>query len=295
MWRVFIIHVSVRAFGDALSKTWMSGNTPLFFLCSATCSGEASAEDGTGCLTERIARKVTPTRCGSSGCMTDLQLLRVGRLRLFAGMSETQIAEVVRLVGGRVRRHAKGAVIEHEGSKASWLVSVLSGVVSVYEPGANGERHLVRTVEAGQLFGATLVTMRLENYPGMAVAATDCEVAIFDMAKIRELWYDMRYRKFFENLYTVVSEYVLFCWRKLSIMACKTTEDKFMMYLNWYASETGSNDLKIPFPRMEDCATFLGVTRVSLSIAIGRLEKRGEIKHVGRGHFKLLRPDFALG
>jgi len=30
-WRVFIIHVSVRAFGDALSKTWMFENTPLFF------------------------------------------------------------------------------------------------------------------------------------------------------------------------------------------------------------------------------------------------------------------------
>jgi len=30
MWRVFIIHVSIRAFGDALEKTWMFGNTPLF-------------------------------------------------------------------------------------------------------------------------------------------------------------------------------------------------------------------------------------------------------------------------
>jgi len=44
------------------------------------------------------------------------------------------------------------------------------------------------------------------------------------MAKIRELWYDMRYRKFFENLYTTVSGYVLYCWRKLSSMVCKTTD-----------------------------------------------------------------------
>ena len=28
-WRVFIIHVSSRAFGDALQKTWVFGNTPL--------------------------------------------------------------------------------------------------------------------------------------------------------------------------------------------------------------------------------------------------------------------------
>lgn len=31
MWRVFIIHVWLRAFGDAFSKTWMFENTPLFF------------------------------------------------------------------------------------------------------------------------------------------------------------------------------------------------------------------------------------------------------------------------
>ena len=30
-WRVVIIHVSSRAFGDAFRKTWMFGNTPLFF------------------------------------------------------------------------------------------------------------------------------------------------------------------------------------------------------------------------------------------------------------------------
>jgi len=212
---------------------------------------------------------------------------RIGTLRLFAGMPAETVREIVGRIGVNVRRFLKGETIVHEGTEAKWLLPVLSGVVSVYEPGANGERHLVRTVEAGQLFGSTLVTTRLEYYPGMAVAATDCEVVFFDMAKIRELWYDMRYRKFFENLYTTVSEYVLFCWRKMSIMACKTTEDKFMMYLNWYASEIGSNDVAVPFARMEDCATFLGVTRVSLSLAIGRLVKRGEIRHSGRGHFEL--------
>ena len=210
-------------------------------------------------------------------------------IRLFVGMSSAETSAVVCRLGGAVRRFAKGEVIVHEGKQAKWLIPVLSGVVCVYEPGANGERHLVRSVEAGQLFGATLVTMRLECYPGMAVAAKDSEVMFFEMAKIRELWYDTRYKKFFENLYTAVSESVLYCWRKLSIMACKTTEDKFMMYLNWYATETGSPDVTLPFARMEDCADFLGVTRASLSPAIKRLVAHGEIRRVRRGHFVLLR------
>lgn len=210
-------------------------------------------------------------------------------IRLFAGLSSAETAAVVRRLGGSVRRFAKGEVVVHEGTAAKWLIPVLSGVVCVYEPGANGERHLVRSVEAGGLFGATLVTMRLECYPGMAVAAKDSEVMFFEMAKIRELWYDTRYKKFFENLYTAVSESVLYCWRKLSILACKTTEDKFMRYLNWYATETGSSDVTLPFARMEDCADFLGVTRASLSPAIKRLVAHGEIRRVRRGHFVLLR------
>lgn len=208
--------------------------------------------------------------------------------RLFAGMSFTETQGVIRRVGICARQFSKGEVIVHEGSAAKWLLSVLSGVINVYESGAGGERHLARTVETGGVFGATLVTMRLECYPGMAVAVDDCIVAIFEMAKIRELWQDPRYKKFFENLYTIVSEQVLTSWRKHSIMACKTTEAKFMMYLNWYVAEKGSSDVTLPFARMEDCATFLGVTRASLSPAIRRLEARGEIRHFAHGRFILL-------
>lgn len=210
------------------------------------------------------------------------------KIRLFAGMSREEVNGIVQRIGGDVRFFKKDEVIAHECTAAKWMFAVLSGVVSIYEPGENGERHLVRTVEAGHLFGATLVTMRFDCYPGMSMAATDCETVQFELVKIRELWYDMRYRKFFENLYTVVSEYVYYCWRKFSVMACKTTEDKFMRYLNLYAQASGSREMTLPFSRMEDCAVFLGVSRTALSPAIGRLEAQGKIKRLGRGHFVLL-------
>lgn len=221
-------------------------------------------------------------------CQVENLETRLRKLRLFADFSPREVSEVVRRLDGRLHHFEKGEVVVHEGTAAKWLVPVLSGVVSVYEPGANGERHLVRTVEAGELFGATLVTTRLERYPGMAVAAKDCDVVFLEMEKIRELWYDSRYKKFFENLYTSVSGLVLSSWRKHSIMACKTTEAKFMMYLNWYAAEKGASDVTLPFARMEDCATFLGVTRASLSPAIGRLVARGEIRQIARGRFVLM-------
>lgn len=211
---------------------------------------------------------------------------RLQKLRLFAGMTVSEVEEVVRRIGvDGVRRFVAGNTVVFEGTKAKWLLPVLSGRLIVYESGSNGKRQFVRTVEAGQLFGATLVTTRLEYYPGMAVAGSDCEVIFFDMVKIRELWHDVKYRKFFENLYTAVSEYVLYCWRKMAILSCKKVEDRFMLYLRWCASEVGESDVTLPFATSEACAQFLGVTRTALSIAVNRLVARGEIAHPSHSRF----------
>lgn len=211
---------------------------------------------------------------------------RLQKLRLFAGMTVSEVEEVVRRIGvDGVRRFVAGDTVVFEGTKAKWLLPVLSGRLIVYESGSNGKRQFVRTVEAGQLFGATLVTTRLEYYPGMAVAGSDCEVMFFDMAKIRELWHDVKYRKFFANLYTAVSEYVLYCWRKMSILSCKKVEDRFMLYLRWCASEVGESDVTLPFATSEACAQYLGVTRTALSIAVNRLVARGEIAHPSHSRF----------
>ena len=211
---------------------------------------------------------------------------RLQKMRLFSGMAASEVEEVVRHIGeGETHRFVKDDTVVYEGTKAKWLVPVLSGRLIIYESGSNSKRQFVRTVEAGQLFGATLVTTRLEYYPGMAVAGSDCEVMFFDMAKIRELWHDDKHRKFFANLYTAVSEYVLYCWRKMSILSCKKVEDRFMLYLRWCASEVGESDVTLPFATSEACAQYLGVTRTALSLAINRLVARGEIAHPSHSRF----------
>ena len=81
-------------------------------------------------------------------------------------MAASEVEEVVRHIGeGETHRFEKDDTVVYEGTKAKWLVPVLSGRLIVYESGSSGKRQFVRTVEAGQLFGATLVTTRLEYYP----------------------------------------------------------------------------------------------------------------------------------
>lgn len=97
---------------------------------------------------------------GGKGSAESLET-RLGKLRLFADMSEKEIADVIRQLGGTVRCFAKDEIVVYEGTKAKWVVPVLSGRLTVFESGASGVRHPVRVVEAGRLFGATMVTAKL--------------------------------------------------------------------------------------------------------------------------------------
>lgn len=210
---------------------------------------------------------------------------RLMKIRLFAGMSPDLIAEIVDRISAGVRCFAKGEIVVYEGTKTKWVVPVLSGRLTVFESGASGERHPVRVVEKGHLFGATMVTSALEYYPGMAMATAPSEVVFLEIAKIKEIWREPRFAKFFENLYSIIATEVHDCWRRMAILSCKKAEDRFMFYLRWYASEIGESDVRLPFPTSEACAEYLGVTRTALSLAVKRLLARGEIAHPSHGRF----------
>lgn len=213
------------------------------------------------------------------------------KVNLFDGMSRELVTEVYRRVGGEVLTCASGEVVVYEGTRARWVVAVLSGRLGVYESGASGRRHLVRVVETGHLFGATMVTANLEYYPGMAVAGEASEVVFLEIEKIKKIWRDAKFAKLFENLYTIVSAEVLNCWRKMSILACKKAEDRVMLYLRWRAAEVGDLDMTLPFSTSEQFAQFLGLTRTAQSLAVKRLVARGEIAHPGgRNRFVLVVP-----
>jgi len=233
-----------------------------------------------------VAKHTVRGTAGNGAPAVTLEV-RLSRLRLFADMTYEEISEVVRRIGGGIRRFKKDEIVVHEGVKAKWVIPVLKGRLGVYESGSNGERHLARIVDEGGLFGSTLVTANLDSYPGMAIAATDCEVVFFEIARVRSMWKEARYARFFENLYTSVSGEVLDSWRKLSILACRKTEDRFMLYLRWRSAATGETEMRLPFATSEACAQYLGVTRTALSLAVTRLVGRGEIARLGRGRFRL--------
>lgn len=206
---------------------------------------------------------------------------------LFNGFSLSETAKALADFGAHVKRFEKGAVVVHEGTPADWLVVVLEGKLNIYELIARDERHLVRPVLPGQLFGGTLVMSACKRYPGLAQAAQAARVVFLSISRIQAAVADRRSATLFRNLYSIVSGDVLKSWRKMSIMACTRAEDRVKLLLNWVSSIQGRTEFDVPFNTTEEMAQFLAISRTALSLAINRLVRRGEIVHPGRRHFSV--------
>ena len=68
---------------------------------------------------------------------------RLTKVRLFAGMTREGVAEVLRSIGGEVRQFKKGEALVYEGTKAKWVVPILSGRITIFESGSGGVRRPV--------------------------------------------------------------------------------------------------------------------------------------------------------
>ena len=76
---------------------------------------------------------------------------RLAKFRLFAGMSREEIAAVVGALDGEARFFRKSEVIVYEGTKAKWVVPVLSGRLTIFESGSGGVRRPMRLVGRGEI------------------------------------------------------------------------------------------------------------------------------------------------
>ena len=74
---------------------------------------------------------------------------------------------------------------------------------------------------------------------------------------------------------------------KIQCLSERTTKEKIMKYLSFYAQKTGKQEFDIPFDRQQ-LANYLGVERSALSVEIGKLRKE-KIVESYKNHFKLLK------
>ena len=202
------------------------------------------------------------------------------KTRLFNGLGDEVVDELLYRLNGVKKTYRKGEIVVHAGMEASRLLVVASGHLHVFAETAGGHQVLVREIAADEVLGLWILHMpEVECWPGTIVAAEDSVLVSLGIDRTRRLLASAEpyIARLSSNMSKILTTELFSTWRKLMVMNAPTIESRVMVYLNELDNESGlTGEVVVPFDRNR-MAEYFGVTRPSLSRALGTLRDRGMI------------------
>lgn len=202
----------------------------------------------------------------------------IKKCRLFENISEENFSEMLNCLDAAIRTYKKNQTIISEGSEIRQIGIALSGTVQISRLDYHGNRNIVSSITASELFGESFVCAEVGAASINAAAAEDCTIMFISGSKILNSCGNACefHSRLIHNLVKILAEKNLMFNRKIEIISQKTTREKLMTYLTQQARLHGS-DFKIPYNRQE-LADFLGVDRSGLSVEIGKLRNENVLE-----------------
>jgi CRP-like cAMP-binding protein len=207
---------------------------------------------------------------------------------LFQGVSEEEIASLLKCLGCTFRSYAKGETIYAAGDYARQIGLVVNGGVHVVKDDAWGNSNIISEISDGEMFAEAVVCGGAGILPVSVIAATDVEVMFFDFQRIITTCSTacVFHTLLIRNMITVFARRNLLLTGKMEHLTKRTTREKLLSYLSAQAGTHNINSFEIPFNRQE-LADYLSVERSALSAEMSRLKSEGVIDY-RKSHFELL-------
>jgi len=217
----------------------------------------------------------------------DLRFLK--QTALFRGLTEDEIACVLRCFSARTVRFAKNAFILRAGDAVTDVGLVLEGSVHVVKEDFWGERTLVTVLGEGELFGESFAAARAETLPVSVIAAEPSGILLLDFRNLITPCGSACsfHAHLIGNLLGILAARNLMLNRKLEHLSMRTIRRKLLSYLSEQAVLHNSRRFRIPYNRQQ-LADYLGVDRSALSAELGKMRREGLLSF-HRQEFELLR------
>ncbi len=197
---------------------------------------------------------------------------------LFAGMSETEIRQLIACLGAPIRRYGKGAFLWHEGEQVTHCGIVLRGMVDAVHYGADGSVELVARQTDGGVFGELLMAAQQPS-PVSLQAAEGAEVLFLPLEGILGgcdaccACHKLLRR----NLLQEISQKFWQQRERITYLSEPSLRRRILRYLHDTQRRCGAAVFTVPYDRAE-LAAFLGVNRSALSRELGRMQREGLIE-----------------
>lgn len=207
---------------------------------------------------------------------------------LFQGMTESEIAEALRVLEAHEKRYEKGETLLTAGTITERMGLVLEGSVTIESNDAWGNRTIISHVGKGQVFAETYAL--LENEPMLVdvTASEDCRILFLRSGRIQSLKSSLEpwILKYVTNLLTISMHKNLILSGRSFHTAPKTIRGRVMAYLNSVSLQKHSREFDIPFDRQQ-LADYLNLERSALSKELGKMQRDGLIS-CRKNHFIIL-------
>ena len=207
---------------------------------------------------------------------------------LFEGIEEENLFRMLHCLGARVELFDKKYTVMAEGSAAKYIGIVLSGSANTVQMDYYGNRSILDSISAGELFGEAFACADAKSMPVSVVASEPCEVMLIECGHIMHTCSNNCefHQRLIYNLMRNLAKKTLSFHERIEVTSKRSTRERLMAYLMLCAKKAGTASFDIPFDRQE-LADYLEVDRSGLSAEISKLRAEGVLESNKR-HFRLL-------
>ncbi|MBQ8174523.1 MAG: Crp/Fnr family transcriptional regulator [Clostridia bacterium] len=210
------------------------------------------------------------------------------RTRLFAGVTEAEIAAMLSCLDAKLRAYKKGEYVLRQGEHLDRITVLVGGSLHIQKDDYWGNRAIIQRIAVGEMFGEAYIAPESGALPHDVVAIEDSIVMLFDLRRMMTVCSSACrfHATVVHNLFFAISEKNRKLVQKLGHISKRSTREKLISYLSEEAKKQSSASFTIPFNRQQ-LADFLSVDRSAMSNELCKMRDEGLLEF-DKNAFKLL-------
>jgi CRP-like cAMP-binding protein len=196
--------------------------------------------------------------------------------KLFYGITEAEIASMLKCLSAAKHYYQKGEYIFSRGEHISVLAILLEGCIHIQKEDYWGNLSILNEISEGELFGEVYACLGNDEILYNAVAVKQSIVLFLDIGRVLTMCPSAcRFHgRLIQNLLSVLASKNKILTQKLEHMSQRTTREKLLSYLSEQSLRAGGPSFEIPFNRQQ-LADFLSVDRSAMSNELCKMRDEG--------------------
>jgi CRP-like cAMP-binding protein len=197
---------------------------------------------------------------------------------IFKGISPGEIEKILRSVRNRVKKFQSGSIISQSGELVNSLMVVIKGVVKGEMVDYAGRVIKIEDIPAPGTLASAFMFGSRNRFPVNVIAVSDGELLLIEKSDFLKLL--MNNDIILVNFLDMISNRSQFLSEKIKFLNFKTIKGKLAQYI---LQKAGKDQITVNLGMTQsDLAEFFGVTRPSVSRALGDMEEDGYLEAKGK-------------